>query len=199
MSQASLLPPASGGAARERVITDHARHVTDWYVDPSFCTELLLDAVPFFGPIWDPCCGGGTIPTVVAKRFLSVAVGGSDLVYRGYGQGDRDFFVDPGPHENLIFNPPYKDAERFIRHAIGVTRRKVAALVNLKFLASQGRRERLFNAYPPAEVLILSRRPSMPPGDSGIEAKGGTADYCWIVFSNEQPKPDGHPVIRWIA
>lgn len=199
MSRESLLPTASGGAARERIVTDHERHNTDWYVDPAFCTELLLSAVPFLGPIWDPCCGGGTIPKVVAEFWPNgVGNGGSDLIYRGWGIGGRDFFQATGPYCNLIFNPPYKIAEQFILHALGVASRKVAALVNLKFLASQGRRERLFNAKRPAEVLILSRRPSMPPGGSGVEAKGGTADYCWIVWDQERLQFD-QPIIRWLA
>lgn len=199
MSQQSLLPAASGGVARERIVTDHERHDTDWYVDPAFCTELLIAAEPFFGRIWDPCCGGGTIPTVVAEVWPSaIGNGGSDLVYRGYGEGGRDFFTDQGPYENLIFNPPYKIAEQFIVHALNVTSRKVAALVNLKFLSSQGRRDRLFSAHPPARVWILSRRPSMPPGGSGIQAKGGTADYCWIIW-NKRGSPIERPMIGWLA
>lgn len=199
MSQASLLPAASGGASRTRTVTDHARAVADWYVDPPFCTELLFDAVEFQGPIWDPCCGSGTIPHVAVKRGL--LVGGSDLVFRGYGEGGRDFFADSGPYRNLIFNPPYDQAERFILHALEIASGKVAALVNLKFLASQGRRERLFNAHPPLVVLILSRRPSMPPGGSGLAAKGGTADYCWIIWENEEGRApeDRQSVIGWLA
>lgn len=199
MSQATLLPAASGGAARQRIVVDHARETNDWYVEPAWCVELLLNAVEFTGPVWDPCCGCGTIPkAVIAHRGSAVGVGGSDLVSRGYGLGSVDFLSDPVPLTNTIFNPPYALAERFILHALDVTTHKVAALVNLKFLASQGRRERLFNAHPPAAVLILSRRPSMPPGGAGIEAKGGTADYCWIVWDN-QKSGSLPPYVRWLA
>lgn len=199
MSHASLLPNASK-AGRERVIIDHDRVASDWYVDPPFCTELLLKAVDFVGPIWDPCCGSGTIPKAIAEHG-SNACGGSDLIYRGFGRGGVDFLTDHNIRYNLIFNPPYLIAEKFILHALSVASCKVAALVNLKFLASQGRRERLFKPHPPLAVLILSRRPSMPPGDFGMQAKGGTADYCWLVWENETGRiPDCHiPAITWIA
>ncbi len=84
----------------------------------------------------------------------------------------------------MVFNPPYKIAEQFISRALAYTRHagRVAAIVNLKFLASQGRRDRLYHKIPPTEVLICSQRPSMPPGGSGVVAKGGTADYCWIIW-----------------
>lgn len=199
MSRETLLPSASAGAGRERVVIDHERHATDWYVDPSWCTDLLLDRIPFSGPTHDPCCGSGTIPKAIAARHNIVQdYSGSDLVYRGYGEGGRDFLSDPGPYTNLIFNPPYKIAEQFILHAVGIAKGKVAALVNLKFLASQGRRQRLFKPHPPMAVLILSRRPSMPPGGSGIEAKGGTADYCWLVWDNTPGRLNGRPPIAGI-
>lgn len=191
MSGATLLPSASGGQSRARVVIDHDRHADDWYVEPAWAVQLLLGTVPFIGPIHDPCCGGGTIPKTCGGS-------GADLVYRGYGEGNRDFFNEWGPFDNLIFNPPYKVAEQFILHALAVTARKVAAIVNIKFLASQGRRERLFIRHPPMAVLVLSRRPSMPPGGTDIPAKGGTADYCWICWDND-PVDRRAPQIRWLA
>jgi hypothetical protein len=107
----------------------------------------------------------------------------ADIIDRGYGDV-RNFFDDFQQRDNIICNPPYKIAEEFILRAIQYTSLKVAAIVNLKFLASQGRRNRLFLRHPPANVLICSQRPSMPPGGTTIAAKGGTADYCWIVWDN---------------
>lgn len=181
MSHASLLPHSSGGNSRERTIVDYARTDNDWYVEPPWVIDQLLRAVTFTGMIHDPCCGGGNIP----KRLdaLGYNTRACDIVDRGYGDV-RDFFQDTRQYDNLVFNPPYKIAEKFILHAINFAAYKVAAIVNLKFLASQGRRDRLFHRHPPASVLICSQRPSMPPGGQGIKASGGTADYCWIVWDN---------------
>lgn len=174
MSHASLLPTASGGEARERLVLDHAR--------------LLFRAVDIDGPTWNPCCGGGSIVSALhaehATGKYGLGIRASDIVDRGCPGAERgiDFLASTDWAYNIVFNPPYKRAEEFILHAIGLAEGLVCALVNIKFLASQGRRERLFLPHPPAAVLILSRRPSMPPGGAGLEAKGGTADYCWIVW-----------------
>lgn len=205
MSQASLLPAASGGEARERLVVDHARHADDWYVDPPWCTELLLRAVDIDGPTWDPCCGGGSIVGVLRAYYAGkygLGVRASDIVDRGCPGAEHgvDFLACDDPAYNIVFNPPYKRAEEFILHAISLAEGLVCALVNIKFLASQGRRERLFLPHPPAAVLILSRRPSMPPGGAGLEAKGGTADYCWIVWHGAHGNHDHRGTqMRWLA
>lgn len=42
------------------------RAALDWFVEPRGCGELLADAIDFCGDwIWDPCCGGGTIPSIL--------------------------------------------------------------------------------------------------------------------------------------
>lgn len=191
MSQASLLPHASASVARERTVVDYERHGDDWYVEPPWVVDQLLRATPFAGVIHDPCCGSGNIPRRLDELGYNTTA--SDIVDRGYGD-IRDFFLDLRPRQNIVCNPPYKMAEMFILHAIDVTERRVAAIVNLKFLASQGRRDRLFLRHPPDQVLICSQRPSMPPGGSGIEAKGGTADYCWIVWR----KGGGDTRVSWL-
>ena len=62
----------------------------------------------------------------------------------------------------------------------------VAALVTSNFLWSQGRY--VLFARPEMElVLILSERPSVPPGEflelyGEGERKGGSLDFAWLVF-----------------
>lgn len=200
MSHASLLPAASAGRQRERIVVDHARQTHDWYVEPIWATELLVYAISFIGTIWDPCCGGGNVIKAVAGlagRIPNHPTRASDLIDRGFGESGVDFSRCWDRADNIVFNPPYALAEEFITHAMDLADRKVAALVNLKFLASQARRKRLFNPRPPMAVLILSRRPSMPPGDAiGLQAKGGTADYCWIVWERGHA---GGTQMRWLA
>jgi hypothetical protein len=194
MSQASLLPHASAGGSRERTITDYARVDSDWYVEPAWCVDKLIANVGFVGTIHDPCCGGGNI----IKRFNihGFNATATDIVSRGFGD-IKDFFEDETIRDNMVFNPPYKIAEQFILRALDRTKVNgvVAAIVNIKFLASQGRRDRLFKPHPPLEVLICSQRPSMPPGGGVVEAKGGTADYCWVVW---RPGRQGPSIIRWL-
>lgn len=177
-----------------------ARNDHDWYVEPASCVHQLFDAVQFEGTIHDPCCGKGTIPNVASERGYHAS--GSDIVDRGYrGKGGFDwdgaynFFYDPTMRDNIVSNPPYKLAEEMFAHACRHAALKVAFVLRISFLAGQKRRDRLFKQYRPSEVIVLSQRPSMPPGGTGVPAKGGTADYVWLVWDRAYFGPT---TLRWI-
>ncbi len=178
------------------------RQSHDWYREPTVCVERLFEAVRFVGQIHDPACGGGNIPRTAAR--LGYDASGSDIVDRGYGPGCIDFLDDLTPRENIVSNPPYVLAERFVLHGLKVANRRVAMLVRLAFLEGQGRRQRLFVPFPPELVLVHSSRPSMPPGDRpDLQAKGGKTAFCWIVWSKDTGRQiglgfDPSPRIGWL-
>jgi len=175
------------------------RHVDDFYIEPAWSVELLLDAEPFVGVVWDPACGSGTIVKTCSARGIDAV--GSDIVDRGFG-GVQDF-LDPAAEfvnvHNIVSNPPYRDAADFIARALAVARRKVAMLVQSKFPYSQ-RRHALFTEHPPSTLYFLSTRPSMPPGDKllagTLKAEGGKLDYLWMVW--DRAKPHGPTECRWL-
>ena len=185
--------------------SDYVRDGLDWYVEPSWCVDLLLDRLPDLSTVWDPACGAGTIPE--ACRARGICAVGSDIADRGYGRPDVDFLPGPGGGRAIPFgtpyaiitNPPYGKATDFIAEARRVARRIVAVLVRLDYLASQ-RRRALFVNHPPARVLVLSKRPSMPPGEQlasgAVQAKGGQHDFCWIVWDRRH---DGPTQMEWLA
>jgi len=179
-----------------RLRADHARERwdDDWYVETPACVHSLFDSVHFYGSIHDPCAGSGTIPTVAKQRWLEAT--GSDLRDRGFGETGVDFFTDNRPRRNIVSNPPYKLLEPFIHHAIAVTERKVAVVVRLPFLSGQKRLQSLYRVHPPRAVIVLSKRPSMPPGGTDIPARGGTSDYSWCVWQHGYQGPTE---LRWAA
>jgi len=168
----------------------YERDALDWYVEPAWCTELLLKRVSF-ELVWDPACGCGTI--VRTCRNCNINAIGTDIIKRGdltlYAANNpeldflRNAAIDNIMWTDIITNPPYKLAETFVYRGIALRARKIAVLVRLDFLASQ-KRHQLFSEYPPTLVLVLSRRPSMPPGEKlgKIKASGGQHDFCWIVW-----------------
>jgi hypothetical protein len=193
----------------KRRLSAYERSSLDWYVEPSWVVEQLVDAVDFDPSlvIWDPACGSGTIPRVFRQWGFGTIE--SDIADRGFG--DRlDFFstsaqLSVSVHDDLaiVTNPPYGYergiAERFIRRALDLDPVIAAFLLPIGFLTSRTRYN-LFSEHPPAEVLICSQRPSMPPGDAishfGKRAfKDGTADYCWIVWYRMS---DGCTRMRWL-
>lgn len=171
------------------------RHEHDWYVEPSWCWDVLHRTIPecFEGSVLDPACGGGT--GVRWCRARGIKAFGSDIVDRGASGFVADFLSPgyPWQADNVISNPPYKNAVPFAHQALRVARCSVALLVQLPFLASQARHA-LFNSTPVAAVVILSKRPSMPPGGSQVRATGGKEDYCWIVWRHGY---QGAAAIHW--
>lgn len=201
---------APANASRNHKKGDYARAEHQWYVEPRWCVEQLADAIDFDGStIWDPCCGGGTIPRVFHDRGLYTA--GTDIADRGYPDfmGVHDVLSDPtsllfllngGRGVSAVLNPPFSEAEAIVRRLLAAPLRRVAIIQQLSFLASRGRHP-LFTEFPPSDILVCSRRPSMPPG-AQIEAlgdrafKGGTTDFCWIVWTRPH---DRETRVCWLA
>ena len=108
---------------------------------------------------------------------------------------------------SIVCNPPYSYipdiAEAFARQALKIAAGRVCLLVPNKWLASQ-RRHRLFAVdHPPAAVLHLTQRASMPPGDliaaMGNRAfHGGMVDYCWVVWEAFRPTKPGETRVVWL-
>jgi hypothetical protein len=163
----------------------------DWYSEPRWAIDALLDVEPFTGLCWDPSCGGGNIPEAIKARGLECAA--SDIKPRGYGDV-FDFLAAGERADNIITNPPYGIVERYIRHALSLTNKKVAILARLALLEGI-KRQALFRSTPLARVWVSSRRMSMPPGGSDIPAKGGAIAYAWFVWEHGHV---GNAKVDWL-
>lgn len=199
----------AANATREKAAHVWARHGLDWYVEPREAVAFLLAREGFEGPVLDPACGMGTIVRCCLDHGLKAC--GMDIVRRTFNtpswfKGVADFLAEPiilWPG-SIICNPPYysaKGAEAFIRRAVttpGV--RKVAMVVNGKFLFGQGRANGLFVDHPPSRVWPIFPRPSMPPGEwlaQGNVAGGGIEDFVWIIWEPPIIQKERWGAIRW--
>lgn len=196
---------SGGGARYYSEARTHKRHSLDFYTEPAFTVELLLDAEDIPGPVLDPACGSGTIVKVCQTRGIEAH--GSDIAERPFGQSGVDFLLmdslpDLGGRAiaSIVCNPPYVLAEQFARRALGLATAKVALLLQSKFPYSQ-RRYNFFAEHPPSRIYFLSTRPSMPPGDDliagTVEAKGGKLDYCWLTW-DQRRRHDAPTIARWL-
>ena len=168
------------------------RVAADYYTEPAWVVEGLLDRERFVGTTIDPSCGSGTIPKVFHARGLHCDA--SDLVDRGFGTGGVDFLTSTSVTDNLCSNPPYGVIEPYIRHALKLTCGKVAILARLALLEST-RRQALFRETPLARVWVSHRRVSMPPGGTDVKASGGTIAYAFFVWDHAHSGP---PVLGWL-
>lgn len=207
------------------------RHPLDWYVDEIWCARQLRNALAAYSDgwdetlhIWDPSCGlGNTVQAFWEEGFTchlsdvvhnvdwSAFEDSSGLILPAFFSAD---FLDveraPAPC-SIVFNPPYSYkkvqgvgiAELFVRQALRLATARVCALLPNKWLASQARYRLFMRDAPPAMVLHLTQRPSMPPGDRiaamGNRAfRGGMIDYCWIVWDVQRPTAPGETRTIWL-
>ncbi len=168
------------------------RHAADWYVEPAWVVDALLDVEGFHGECWDPSCGAGNIPRTLQARGLDCW--GSDIADRGFGVTGLDFFEANQRAANIVTNPPYGVIQSYIERALTCTTGKVAILARLALLEGKARRT-WFQTTPLARVWVSSRRVSMPPGGTDIPAKGGTIAYAWFVWEHGH---EGPPVLGWL-
>lgn len=181
--------------------SSYGRNALDFYIEPQWCTEALL-ALPTFSLIdgvIDPCCGSGNVLT--AAKLTGRFIGGGDIDatragvlqtddFRDYVNADLARYRKSFGSIAVVSNPPYGGgdmAEALIRHFVPMRAVEVVAVfVQSRFLHS-GKRYKLHAVdHRPSIVAHLSDRPSCPPGDAllagEIEAKGGSQDYCWLIY-----------------
>ncbi len=186
----------------------------DWYVDPSRASEALFRVEDFEWRIWDPACGKGNIvlSAIDAGHFAV----GTDIVDRNpidppWFNGENDFLADPETTTtvllsdlapNIVTNPPFyraKGAEAFIRKALSLATGKVAAFVDIRFVAGDGRATGLFKEHPPTRIWVIHPRVPCPPGEyleAGGKAGNGSSDWCWIVW--DQQDSIGRTELKWL-
>jgi hypothetical protein len=182
----------------------YARVDKDYYREPAWITDALLNAVQFTGTILDPCCGGGRIPSRCLERGLHAV--GSDIVDRGFGEV-QDVFDRTEPVANVITNPPYTFAQPIVEHLYTVVAERIALLLRLAFWEGKCR-TKFFAKHPPALILGSIDRVSCPPGRVDRdgprdrwgaiiepEERGGKMPYAWFIW---QIGHTGDTVIRRI-
>ncbi len=176
---------------------DYVRDPHDWYVEDEPCVDALLDylALDRGTTILDPHAGGGNLIDRCRARELDAH--GSDLIDRGRPdiRTPIDFLTfsglyAPRSYDWVISNPPFYNGEGhfdFLPNALRVARIGVAMVCPAPLLFSQ-KRKRLWTSQKPNQLLFLSKRPSMPPGEylrAGGKRKGGKEDYFWAIWCGE--------------
>lgn len=172
----------------------------DWYVEPAWAAERLFDVETFVGYLHDPACGIGTIVKAAWNHRRQAT--GSDLVDRGCpGAEVLDFLhqrPEAGRYDNIVTNPPFKHARQFVELGIAQVSRKAAFLLPLAWLSGD-RRSKWLEAMPLERVLVLTPRPSMPPGAvvvAGDSVGQGSTDFAWFIFNRQIERQP--PTIGWL-
>ena len=167
----------------------------EWYAEPPWCVRKLFDVEQFYGPVWDPCCGLGTIPRIAKERGYSAY--GTDIDSLGW---PWPFSVNPvnfldlkpgafSPEANIVTNPPFKDIELYIRQALLFADNKVCVLARLALMEGKARAAGLWRDTPIARVHVLASRVGCPPErlavamtDEQRDKQQGKVAYAWFVW-----------------
>jgi hypothetical protein len=155
----------------------------DFYPTPPEVTQAFIAACPLPDGLWcEPAVGDGHIIEAVGKREAWATFDVRDVTRHALSDHHEqlDFLtLDEGIRFDVIItNPPFYLAEEFVRKALKHADH-VAMLLRLAFLES--RRREAFHAEYPADVYVLSRRPS-------FQANGATDNsaYGWFVWGPER-------------
>jgi len=169
----------------------------DFYPTPVYAVEALLAKEKFEGTVWEPCCGTGNISKTLIKHGFEVF--SSDLIDRGYGN-IIDFLKDDKTfqtYDNIITNPPFRDAENFLIQSKKYTRKKIALLLRTSFLEGVNRQPLLTDKeFGLKKVYQFIRRVTMHK--EGLDKNNsGMLAFCWLIFSRENNE-GRKPEIDWI-
>ena len=167
----------------------------DFYATQPRAVELLLEKESFSPLIWEPACGEGHISKVLERAGYTVL--STDLIDRGYGQGQLDFLrydCKLPLRADIITNPPYKYAKEFVQQALTVLApgHKVAMFLKLQFLEGQSRRA-LFHHHPPQTVYVSSAR--LQCAKNGVFRGSSTIAFAWFVWYKGY---HGATYLKWI-
>ena len=173
------------------------REAEDFYPTPPYAVEELLKREVFSGNIWECACGEGDISEVFKNKGFEVY--STDLIDRGYGDDFLDFLTfdhnDEFQMDNIVTNPPYKDALAFVLQAKRKSIKKVAFFLKTVWLESDSRYDMFQDTeFPLKTVYQFSKGVSLYKG--GVKMKNsGMIAYAWYVWDKDYV---GKPTIEWI-
>ena len=100
---------------------DENREALDFYATDKRAIEELLNREKFRTTVYEPACGQGHIGKVLKEYGYKVKA--TDICYRGYGEErEVDFFTVKENTLDIVTNPPYFCADKFIEHALEISK-----------------------------------------------------------------------------
>lgn len=131
--------------------------------------------------VWECACGDGAMSRILEQHFKSVV--STDLIDRGYGDTGVDFLKTMGLLAPVIItNPPFKLAEKFIRHGHALGAEMIILLLKSTYWHAASRVP-LFVKHPPCHVAPLTFRVDFTGQGSP------TMDVSWFFWAADQQGP----------
>jgi hypothetical protein len=183
-----------------------AKRGLDLYGTPPEAIPPLLRVEKVPDTIFEPAAGRGNIAT--ALRAAGHKVITSDIEDYGFPLDYQcDFLtttVMPADCKGILTNPPYRDVERFVAHALKLSPLVIMLLRLAFFEAGSGKQKRhvlrryVLDEVPPARIHVFRKRLPMMHRDSwrGRKANSGMA-FSWWVWDRDYTGPVVIDRISW--
>lgn len=155
------------------------RSKTDFYATPHEVTHALMNYIKIKSDWIHECaCGKGDMSEVL-KQYVD-HVTSTDKYDSSYGVLKDFLTIDNVNADWIITNPPFKQAEAFIRQAYELNK-PFAFLLKSQYWHAKSRTA-LFKECKPSHVLALNWRPDFLHG-----LKGGspTMECLWVVWDRK--------------
>lgn len=169
----------------------------NFYETPKWAVEALIKRESFEGIILEPCSGKGAISKVLESYGYEVVSSDKSKDKSIYGENGKDALSLCSIYDNIVTNPPYdrNELNELIQKFQLIYKRKLALLLRLSFLESEGRRE-FFSSFPLKVVYVFSSRVTMHPENEESPQNSGTVAYAWFVWEKGFL---GKTTIQWIS
>lgn len=193
-------------------LCNNERELNDFYTTDEDCVRELLKVESFEHTILEPCCGTGNISKVLEDVGYHVI--STDLIDRGYGKGNVDFFKEYTKIEtDLITNPPFGLATDFVEHALKYTvgKHKIALFLKLQFLEGQDRYNKIYSQKKLKKIYVFSKRVACYKGNEKYQRNDdgsfkmdrvgnllkvqSAVCYAWLIFETDY---NGLPQLDWV-
>jgi hypothetical protein len=175
----------------KQILPFNKRSSYDYYPTPRIAVDLLLKNIKFDGNIYECACGEGHISKILQEynyNVISSDIRTNDSIY---GDKNIDFLLVNNKVDNILTNPPYLLAEKFIKHGLDLVNKKMVYLLRLSFLETIKRAE-LFNNTPLNYIYLLSKRLKLI-NDNNMSSQFAQAWFIW-----DKQNYDGNIKIKFL-
>ena len=175
--------------------TAHAlweREQNDFYATDPIAIKLLLEQEKF-SKILEPACWMGHLSKPLIEAWYEVE--SYDLVDRGYWKV-KNFFDITEWNWDIITNPPYAIAQKFVEHSLDIIKPWAKAALFLKVLFLDSRtRKKLFLENPPKVIYVCSGRVNCVKNWDFDRYSSTALAHAWFVWEKGY-KWD--TIVKWI-
>ena len=169
------------------------RNERDFYQTPLSITHQLLENEPFDfenETFLEPAHGHGAITSVLQGHSNNVT----------YYDIEKDFFTETESYDNIITNPPFNLANRWIEKCKQVSNKKFALLLPINYITSQERYDGnvfMDDDFKLETMYTFTRATSMTSDDVRPDGKypAGMLYVAWYVWNKEYK---GDTKLKWI-